>query len=363
MIPLFKVRMSPRAGAMLNDTIYSGFIAQGPKVDELEEEMQKELGLATKPVAVNSATSALEMVLDLIGIGPGDEVISTPMTCFATNVALIRRGAQIRWADVDPATGNINPFYVDALVNERTKAIFAVNWAGQFAPYAYMQRYGIPLVEDAAHTWDSYRHSSARGDYIVYSLQAIKFLTAGDGGLLVVPPDKLAQARAMRWYGLDRDNKENFRNTQDIKRAGYKFNMNDIAATIGLANIIQARDSVIKHRNNAKYLYERLAGSPWLHTAPWRNDTSYWVFPVMLSSGMNRDHFERYLNSVGIGAAQVHFRNDYYTVAQQYREAPLPNLDYFSRHHTNLPCGWWMSREDLDYVVNRVMEFGLPGGA
>jgi dTDP-4-amino-4,6-dideoxy-D-glucose/dTDP-4-amino-2,4-dideoxy-beta-L-xylose transaminase len=364
MIPLFKVRVSPHALMSIEDTLKSGFIAQGPRVDELEGVVHKELNLGREPIAVNSATSALELALDLAGVGPGDEVISTPMTCYATNVGILRRGATIVWADVYPTNGNINIYDAERLITNRTKAIMAVDWAGQFAEHGYLKTLGPPVIEDAAHVWDVYDHDMQRGDFITYSLQAIKFLTAGDGGLLVTPDDETHKlARMKRWYGLDRDNNENFRATQDIKVMGTKWNMNDISASLALANISQAKNSVYWHRRNALILTEALSNLGFADPVPYYDDTSYWVFPLIMRHGVDRDAFEKHMNENGIQTAQVHFRNDKYSVTKEFSIRPLPGLDYFADHQTNIPCGWWLTDDDLAYIIDTVKKFGRISGA
>ena len=362
MIPLFKVRMSPTIMEELAPTLISGFIAQGPRVEALEKTLHMELSLPNEPVAVNSATSAIDLALELLDIGPGDEVISTPMTCFASNVGALKRGANIVWADVSPYTGLIDVLDVEEKITAKTKAIIAVDWAGQFADYEGLKSLGVPVIEDSAHVWDTFDHGRERGDFIVYSLQAIKFLTAADGGLLVTPPEYHKAARDLRWYGLDRDNNENFRATQDIKRAGFKYNMNDVNASIALANIRYARNSVEVHRKNATTLHHYLQNLGFADPVPWGKASSYWIFPLVFHRPLDRDHFERYMKSKGIMSAQVHFRNDMYSVTEQFKQ-DLPGLDSFSSNQTNIPCGWWLSTDDLKYIIEAVQEFGAPSGA
>ena len=205
MIPLFKVKMSSNATGMVDQVLNSGFIGQGPKVEEFEDALWKALGSKTRPVTVNSCTSAIDLALAILNVGPGDEVIATPQTCFASNTGAIHSGARIRWADIDPLTGLIDPVSVSKLVTEKTKAIIAVNWAGKFCDYKSLKATGIPVIEDAAHTWDVFiKQPVERGDYICYSFQAIKYLTTGDGGILVCPPDKENEARTLRWYEIGR---------------------------------------------------------------------------------------------------------------------------------------------------------------
>ena len=154
MIPLFKVAMTDSAVDDVATVLRSGFIGQGPVVEKFEDELWKWLGCKTRPVTVNSCTAAIDLALDIINIKPGDEVIATPQTCFASNVGAIHRGARLRWADIDPLTGLIDPESVKKLVNSKTKAILAVNWAGKFCDYKALKATGVPVIEDAAHCWD-----------------------------------------------------------------------------------------------------------------------------------------------------------------------------------------------------------------
>lgn len=354
LIPLFKVRMAPDIDERLAPTLLSGFISQGPKVKEFERAVRSELDLQRSCIAVNSATSGIELSWDLIGIEPGDEVISTPMTCFATNVGLARRGAKIVWSDIDPDTGLIDPESVKAKISNKTKAIIGVNWAGQFADYKALKSFGLPVVEDAAHTWDVYQHNECRGDYVVYSLQAIKFLTTGDGGILIAPGDKEEEARSLRWYGLDRE--KDFRVSQNITMAGYKFNMNDIDAQIGLANLRYARHSVNVHRENSSWLYELTMNAKYFKPVPVNTSASYWVWPMILSEHVDREHFGKYLEANGFGSAQIHYRNDQYDICPD-PEKPLPGVDSFSSRQINVPCGWWMNKEDVAELAHLINSY------
>ena len=167
MLPLFKVGMSDSASARVNQVLASGFIGQGPVVEEFEDKLWSVLKSKTRPVTVNSCTSAIDLALELCGVGPDDEVITTPQTCFASNIHIIHRKAKIRWADIDPVTGLIDPISVKKLITNKTKAILAVNWAGKFADYETLTTFGIPVIEDAAHTWDVFVNQNlVRGDYI-----------------------------------------------------------------------------------------------------------------------------------------------------------------------------------------------------
>ena len=358
MIPLFKVRMNEEAPKLLEPVLLSGFIGQGPKVEEFEDMLQDWLGTDTRPVTLNSCTNAIDLALELCGVGVGDEVIATPQTCFASQIGAIHRGAILRWADIDPITGLIDPDSVRKLVNEKTKAIIAVNWAGRFCDFDALGNLGVPVIEDAAHTWDTFLidEGSPRGDYICYSLQAIKFLTSGDGGILVCPnAEKEAEARILRWFGLDRTKNESFRCTQNIKKAGFKYHMNDINATIGLANLDVAFDSVCQSRFNAFEIITRV-DNPNLIMPYWDDSCSFWLFSMHVLDGRKAE-FQKYLEDKGIASSPVHYRNDLYDCTIRFAEGDLPGVTEFDKTQVCIPNGWWLTDEDLNHIIKVLNDF------
>jgi dTDP-4-amino-4,6-dideoxygalactose transaminase len=357
MINLFKVKMSKNASKSVKDVMNSGFIAQGPKVDLFEELLQKELKTNTKPVTVNSGTSSIDLALELCGVGVGDEVISTPQTCFASQIGAIHRHARIRWADIDPWTGLIDPKSVAKLVTNKTKAIIAVNWAGKLCDYSALKAFGVPVIEDAAHTWDAFFLSKpVRGDYICYSFQAIKFLTSGDGGAIICPtPEKEHEARLLRWFGLDRTKSESFRCTQNITKAGFKYHMNDIAAVIGMANIPEAAHSVVQTRKNSRYLIDNIS-NPKVRVPDFDETTSFWLFSMHVLGGKKKE-FEKHLANFEISSSPVHFRNDLYDSTAQFKEGDLPGVTSFDQTQICIPNGWWLTDAELRTIVNTVNNF------
>lgn len=357
MVDLFKVRMSDKALGMVQEVFESGTIAQGPQVDLFEDMLQDELKTKTKPVTVNSCTSSIDLALELCGVGPGDEVISTPQTCFASQIGILHRHALIRWADIDPLTGLVNPDSIAKLVNKKTKAIVAVNWAGRICDYKKLKSFGVPVIEDAAHTWDSFfTNKVERGDYICYSFQAIKFLTSGDGGMIICPnKEKEHEARLLRWFGLDRTKKESFRCTQNITKAGFKYHMNDISAAIGIANIPEARQSVLQSRKNSKYLIDNIKNDK-LILPEFDDTTSFWLFSMHVKNGMKKD-FEKYLANNHIVSSPVHFRNDMYDCTIRFKEDVLPGVTAFDETQICIPNGWWLTQEDLDHIIKTVNSF------
>ena len=355
MIPLFKVRMSKKAKKEVSKVLDSGYIGQGDKVEEFENKLQSELRLQTRPITVNSCTSAIDLALHLCGVGSGDEVISTPQTCFASNIGPIHRGASIRWADIDPISGLICPDSVKSLITNKTKAIIAVDWAGKFCDYAQLKSFGIPVIQDAAHVWNVFSNTKVeQGDYTCYSFQAIKYLTTSDGGLLVCPPKKEHEARLLRWYGLDRTLGQSFRCTQNIISAGFKYHMNDVCATIGLCNMEEAKKSVIATRKNSKYLISRIKNENFI-IPEYDETSSFWLFSMHVKE--RKSEFIDYLSKNGISSSPVHFRNDKYDCTIKFSENALIGVDRFSETQICIPNGWWLSRKDLDHIVTVLNAF------
>src|SRR5260370_38064674 len=144
--------MKPTAGEAAARVFASGFVGQGPRVDEFEIAFANMVGLSEAPLGVNSCTSAIDLALHLSGVGPGTEGITTPITCTATNAGIATRGAQIAWADVDPLTGNIDPKSVAERITPKTKAIISVDWGGRACDYATLRQFGLPVIQDATHS-------------------------------------------------------------------------------------------------------------------------------------------------------------------------------------------------------------------
>jgi dTDP-4-amino-4,6-dideoxygalactose transaminase len=354
-IELFQVTMSPEAINMLEPVLSSGYVAQGHRVELFEDALWRSLSTAkTKPVTVNSGTSAINLAIELCNVNPGDEIISTPMTCFATQIGAIHRGAKIRWADVNPLTGLIDPDSVEKLITKKTKAIIAVDWAGRLPDYKKLKSFGVPVIEDAAHCWDTFETKDVeRGDYICYSFQAIKFLTTSDGGAIICPVETEREAKNLRWFGLDRTSNESFRYKQDIKRAGFKYHMNDVCATIGLANIEYANNAVKESRKNAKLFCDELSDLDHITVLPFDETCSYWIFPIILND-INREEFMKYLLDNRIVSSPTHHRNDQNTCTLEFKEGPLPGLDLFNENQLNIPVGWWLTDKEKMHIIDTI---------
>lgn len=355
MIPLFKVAMDPNAAGRAASVLNSGFIGQGPVADEFEKEFAAYVPKGMQLVLTNSCTSAIHMVLTYLGVKPGDEIITTPMTCIATNAAIVAMGAIPIWADVNPVTGNIDPEDVERKRTRRTQAIIAVDWTGRPANYAALRMLGLPIIQDAAHG-PILDRDGVYGDYICYSFGPIKHLCASDGGAVACPSWAAKGLRILRWYGLDRTSSADFRCAQNIQNAGMKWNINDISAAIGLANLRNLKKNVRAHQDNAADLYTSIHNNENITKPRFSPESNYWVFPILLNNYSARERFKTYMAEQGIAVSQVHARNDKH-VAYFYPNGPLPGVDEFDWRQVNLPCGWWMTEADIREIARLVNVF------
>jgi dTDP-4-amino-4,6-dideoxygalactose transaminase len=346
--PLFRVTMAEDAAVRLAPVLVSGWIGQGPKVDEFEAALQPWTG-GGEVVTVNSGTAALVLALRLIE-ARGKYVITTPMTCSATNIAILNAGAAPLWADVDPVTGLIDPLSVRhrlADYGDRVAAVIAVDWAGQPADYDALasetRGLGIPVISDAAHSFGATYNGRRVGevaDLTCFSFQAIKTLTTGDGGALTFGRDHqhlAKRARDLRWFGIDRTTDVLFRGEQDITEWGYKFHMNDIAATIGLANLPYVRGTLALQRHHAA-TYDIHLDAKFGRTVPAADaNGAWWFYIVRLTDPAEREAFREHMLGQGIVTSQSHWRNDRLTIFAEQQRNDLPGMDEFGERMICLP--------------------------
>jgi dTDP-4-amino-4,6-dideoxygalactose transaminase len=357
-VPLFKVHVPPRDVLMprLESVLYSGQIGDGEVVKQFEHEFGRFIG-NPRTLAVSSGTAALHVALLLAGAGPGDEVISTPMTAEPTNMAVLHTGARLVWADVDPLSGNMSPESFAEKITPRTKGVVVVHYAG--VPVRLREisdiaaRHGIPVIEDAAHALGARYEGQLIGnhsDYVIFSFQAIKHMTTGDGGMLVCRrDDDLPRGRRLRWFGIDRAQP---RTTVDVHHVGYKYNTNNITAAFGLAQLGVIESVIQRHAENGAYLETALAGMSDIRVCAYDQTAqpSHWLYTVLAE---RRDELARHLTASGIECSQVHRRNDLHPV---FRDATcdLPGLDAYAARMLHIPCGWWVTPEDREYIVERI---------
>jgi len=363
-IDMFRVSVCEESVENAVKVLRSGYIGEGPMVKKLEAEFCKVSG-APWCLAVNSGTSALHLAVLLVGVGAGDEVITTAQTMMATSHAiLMARGVPV-FADVQPFTGNIDPNDIEHRITPRTKAILVVHWAGYPCDmdeiHAIAGRHGLVVIEDAAHaTGATYKGRPIGGisPMTCFSLQAIKHVTGGDGGVLALADEEhRVKGARLRWFGIDRDLRKASilgEPIWNVTELGYKYHMNDIAAAIALGNLMQLEGMLVHRRKIATAYRHGLSGIPGLTllTSGSDRESAYWLFTVLVE---RREDFLRLLKERGINASVVHLRidrNDLYGGERR----DLPNLDRFTELHVSLPVHEGISAEDVRYVIESIRQ-------
>jgi perosamine synthetase len=354
MIPLIKTNIPPREILMpeLEKVLYSGYVAQGEKVEEFERAFESFIGEGYS-LSLNSGTAALHISLILAGVKPGDEVISTPLTAEPTNVAIKMVGAKIRYADIDYNTGNIDPASVEAKINSKTKAILVVDYAGTPVNVTKLQeiseKHKIPVIEDAAHALGAKFNGKLTGrhfPYTVFSFQAIKHLTTIDGGILQIQnKEDYEKGKLIRWFGID---KKLTRLENDIKYQGFKYHMNNVNATIGLVQLKEINKIIDTYISNGKYYDEAFKNIPGVELLNYyaASESSYWLYTMKVE---NRDDFIKKLAENDIMASELHKRSDSHTFLNDFNEK-LPSMDRFYKRLVHIPCGWWVTTGDREKI-------------
>jgi len=349
MINLFHPFVPKETVEAVSDVLRSRFIGQGPKVDLFEKEFCKKFKVSNA-VALNSWTSALETAYDLVGLGEGDEVISTPLTCTATNLPLVRRGVKIIWADILEDTLCIDPLDVHSKITEKTKAVIQVHLGGIKANIGSIH---IPVISDACQALGIFS-----GDYTCNSFQAIKHITTIDGGMITCPNiGEARDAKLLRWFGIDRDKKiaNNWQAytkrqmTFDIELPGTKRHMNDVSAAMGLVGL-RYYDNVIKHSKELFELYKKNLEYVDGITVIDGKENVYWLLTVLVK---RRDDFAKVMFEADIDTNIVQVRNDIYKIFGGER-TDLPIMNKIEFEYLSLPIGMHITEEDVEYICDTI---------
>lgn len=371
-IQLFKVFMSENAGPEVTKILNSGYIGQGEKVEEFESKLRDYFN-KDYIVTLNSGTSGLHLALNLLknqsgkwpGLNSEDEVLATSLTCTASNFPILANNLKIKWVDIDPETLNIDLDDLARKISPKTKVIMLVHWGGypndldkikEIQNKCY-ELYGFKpaVIEDGAHSFGSKYKGKLLGNHgnmVMYSLQAIKHITSIDGGLLVLPYQELYdRAKLQRWYGIDRNsNRKDFRCEADIEEWGFKFHMNDVCATVGIENLKHVNEIVGKHQSNANYYDNTLSNIPGITTLSRHegHESAFWIYSMLVD---DRDGFYKWMKECNIVVSQVHERNDKHSCVSEYR-SPLPTLDKTIGKVVSIPVGWWVTKEQREYITD-----------
>ena len=360
-IVMFYPHVSKLAKKSVMEVLDTRWIGQGPKVKIFEESFSNKFASKLPAIAVGSGTDALHLSYILAGLKPGDEVIAPVFTCTATNIPFLYMGVKILFADIDPNTMNIDINHVAQLMNKNVKAIICVHYGGLPCDMDELQniadKWSIPIIEDAAHAVGAKYKGSNIGsisDFTMFSFQAIKHITTGDGGMLIVKNKELIdQAERVRWFGIDRNAKQAGIWENDITEIGYKYQMTDIAAAMGIASL-QEFDAVSSLRKRLFKVYsDELAGYDRVKIIGNDFDDrehAAWLFTIIVD---NRYKLQEKLRDNKIESNQVHFRNDRYSIFKDFTDGKnFPNMDQIEDKYLVLPLHTMMNENDVRRVCS-----------
>ena len=362
-IVLFYPNIPLNAVEEVTQVLHSRWIGQGPKVAQFEKEFEVRFCEQNTALAVGSGTDALHLAYILAGVEAGDEVIVPVFTCTATNIPFLYMGATIVFADVDPETLNISVEHVRRLITKKTKAIVCVHYAGLPCDMDELKEIAkeanIALIDDAAHALGATYKGGKIGeitDFTMFSFQAIKHITTGDGGMLTIKnPELVEKAKRIRWFGIDRSAKQMGNWENDIREVGYKYQMNDIAAALGLAALAEF-DQTLNHRKSLFAEYEKhlvgVDGIKLIGTGVKDREHAAWLCTVIVN---RRQELMSKLRAFNIESSQVHYRNDRYTIFGG-RRSDLPNMDAVEDKYLVLPLHGKMTIENVAYICKVIKD-------
>lgn len=379
-VPFFRPSIGDEEISAVVECLQSGWLTTGPKTREFEEQFAAVIGGGVHALAVNSATAALHLGIDALGIGSGDEVIVPTLTFTATAEVVRYVGATPVFVDCDPETLCIDPKAVEAAITERTRLIMPVHFAGRMCDMTALReiadRHGLKILDDAAHALPASHQGHSVGlagsDATAFSFYANKTMTTGEGGMLVTRDAELVgRARIMRLHGIDRDVFNRFTDPRanwmyDVVAPGYKYNLTDIASAMGSVQLARHQDFADRRTALAARYDNALADLPLIlppHPAP--DDTHSWhlyIVQVAASSKVDRDELIAGVRERGIGTS-VHYRPLHQMrFWSSYCEGhTFPAADAYFDRCVSLPLFMAMSEDEQDEVIEAVRSVMCDG--
>jgi perosamine synthetase len=364
MIRMFAPFVSDEAVERASAALRQRMIGEGETVKEFERAVLEKFGLE-RVLLLNNGTAGLRLALAVAGVGPGDEVVTTALTCTATNTPILEQYARPVFADVQPLTGNIDPMDVGHRITDRTRAIVCVHWGGYPCDLDELnliaESHGLTLIEDAAQALGATYRGIPIGGYsrfTMFSFQAIKTLTTVDGGLLAMTDaDDWQEAKERRWFGIDRDGRtpsDEWPGYWDWpqRHVGYKYQPTNVQAAIGLGNLAHFDSLMHRRRELAVYYRRELANVPGVRLFELAGDRrhAWWLFTMHVEE---RAAFHEMMRAEGIETTVAHIRNDLHPVFGPRRN-DLPVLDVFEKTYINIPLHHEVTDEDAEKVVRAI---------
>ena len=363
---LFYPYIPKKSLKILEKTLSTRWIGQGPMVDKFEKKFSDIFLGGKECVSTGSGTDALHLAYLLAGIKKNDEVITPVFTCTATNIPLLYIGAKIKFADVDPKTMNICIASLKKLISKKTKAIVCVHYGGIPCDMSEIRKlakkYKIKVIEDAAQALGAEYNNKKIGDisdFTTFSFQAIKHITTGDGGMLCIKDSKLVDvAKRMRWFGIDRKKKQLGVWENDVKEIGYKYQLTDLGASIGYQGLLDFK-KILSHRIKINDIYlKNLSKNPniiCIHDHDRKKKSAAWLFTILTKK---KDYLQKKLREKNIETNQVHFRNDKYSIFKKFaKNQKFKNMDKIEDQYLVLPIHTKVSKEDAEYICKLINSY------
>jgi perosamine synthetase len=362
MINLHSTTITQRGIDLVMQTLKSTHVSAGKMAARFEEELGSKYGFPN-PITVNSGTATMRLALAAAGVGIGDEVILPAQTFIATGHVILQCGAKPVFADINPFDGNISVESIKSKITEKTKAIMVVHWGGYPCDMDSIGNIaaerGIPVIEDAAHAFGSKykgRWIGTISDYTSFSFQAIKHLTTGDGGLITcLDKEKADLLKRLRWFDIDRENSQQSilgEREYDATNVGFKYHMNDIAASLGIGNLSTIDEKLSRIKQIAEEYRENIEGVSGIRLMRYEEDrdSSYWLFPMLVE---DRIRFIEKMKSNGIPTSVIHLGIDKNTVFGG-RDSSLEGQRYFDENQIHIPIHSDLTDEDVSLIVDTI---------
>ena len=356
------------------DSLKSGWITTGPKVKRFEDAFKSYVG-APYAVPLSSATAGLHLALLALDFGPSDEVITTPMTFAATVSMIVRGGAKPVLADIDPDTLNLDIDKVREKITEKTRAIIPVHFAGQpcdlDALFALAKEYNLRVIEDAAHAVGTEYKGKRIGSFdsvSVFSFHPIKNITTGEGGMVCTRDEAFAEEISlMKFHGMSREAWKRYESSgtpnYDIMLPGFKYNMMDIQAALGIHQLAKLDGFIAKRSEIARFYNAAFAEVDEIMTpglVPYEHRHAWHLYTPLIGIeklSIDRDRFMAELKKANIGTG-LHFKavhhHPYYRQTLNIAPGELANADYASDRILSLPLFPRMTMDDARDVVEAV---------
>lgn len=357
------------------DSLRSGWLGTGPKVARFEHDFAAYKGVPENRVAaVNSCTAALHISLIAAGIGPGDEVITTPMTFAATVNAIIHSGATPVLADVDPVTMNIDPAEIEARITPRTRAILPVHLAGRPCPMTAIRqladKHNLILIEDCAHAIETEYHGQKAGtfgEFGCFSFYVTKNVVTGEGGMSIAKDEaQIARAKVLALHGMSKDAWRRYSDDgykhYAVVAPGFKYNMMDIQAAIGIHQLARVEANWQRRQEIWQTYQQAFADLPITRPAESEPDTrhAYHLYPILVDEavcGISRDAFMAAMTRLNIGVG-VHYlsipEHPFYQERFGWRPEDTPHAMKIGRQTVSLPLSPKLSNGDVEDVITAV---------